>query len=66
MTQDEFPILTTWQKIGMILAMPSYRDGNAYLDEDDMADLARLLDRYKAERDAEVAELRKHTSPNAL
>jgi chromosome segregation ATPase len=50
---DEFPALTIWQQIGFILATPGYNDGVPFLDESDMAEIARLLDEYKAERDAE-------------
>jgi hypothetical protein len=56
--REELPALTTWQQIGLILATPGYNDGAAFLDEGDMADIARLLDEYKAERDAERDALR--------
>ena len=51
--RDELPALTTFQQIGLIMATPSYNDGEAYLDEGDMTSVAVLLDTYKAERDAE-------------
>lgn len=49
--RDELPALTTWQQIGLIMATPSYNDGEAYLDEGDMTSIAVLLDTYRAERD---------------
>lgn len=56
--RDELPALTTWRQIGLILATPSYDDGKPWLDEGDMAEIASLLDTYKAERDAERDALR--------
>lgn len=55
---DEFPALTIWQQIGFILETPSYDEGAPWLDESDMAEIVRLLDTYKTERDAERDALR--------
>ena len=55
----ELLALTTWQKIGLIMATPGYdSNGEAFLDEGDMTSIAVLLDTYKAERDAELAAAR--------
>ena len=57
--REEPPALTTWQSIGLIMATPGNdSNGAAFLDEGDMAEIARLLDEYKAERDAERDALR--------